>query len=297
MRVNPNQASALIADMQQSQQTLATAVDQLASGKRVTLPSDDPTAFAANVRSLGTSESVDRYTKNANTVVARAQMADSALSTVVSSLTQAISLGTEGANGSVSTADRSALATQVQGVLANVLAQANLALGGMALFSGTGTPDQAFTADPTASSGFLYNGNTGVNQTTIGDGLRVAVNVPGNQIFLSSKGNVLGSLNQLVTALQSGSAADISTATSAVSAAITHVSQQRVLYANTVTQADAQESFLSQETLSLSSQQSSLTGIDLATAATNLTQAQTAHTAVLAAAAKVLPVSLLDYLK
>ena len=283
--------------MQQSQQTLATAVDQLASGKRVTLPSDDPTAFAANLRSLGTSESVDRYTKNANTVVARAQMADSALSTVVSSLTQAISLGTEGANGSVSTADRSALATQVQGVLANVLAQANLALGGMALFSGTGTPDQAFTADPTASSGFLYNGNTGVNQTTIGDGLQVAVNVPGNQIFLSSKGNVLGSLNQLVTALQSGSTADISTATSAVSAAITHVSQQRVLYANTVTQADAQESFLSQETLSLSSQQSSLTGIDLATAATNLTQAQTAHTAVLAAAAKVLPVSLLDYLK
>jgi flagellar hook-associated protein 3 FlgL len=167
----------------------------------------------------------------------------------------------------------------------------------MALFSGTGTPDQAFTADPTASSGFLYNGNTGVNQTTIGDGLQVAVNVPGNQIFLSSKGNVLGSLNQLVTALQSGSTADISTATSAVSAAITHVSQQRVLYANTVTQADAQESFLSQETLSLSSQQSSLTGIDLATAATNLTQAQTAHTAVLAAAAKVLPVSLLDYLK
>ena len=68
-------------------------------------------------------------------------------------------------------------------------------------------------------------------------------------------------------------------------------------YANVVNQANAQESYLSQETLSLSSQQTALTGIDLSTAATNLTQAQTAQSAILAVAAKVLPVSLLDYLK
>ena len=297
MRVNPNQSSALIADMQASQQNLATAVDQLSSGKRVALPSDDPAAFSANLRSLANSAGVDRYTQNATTVVARAQMADSALSSVVTSLTQAVSLGTEGANGTISAANRTALATQVQGVLANVLTQANLSSGGMSLFSGTSGTSQAFTADPTAAGGFVYNGNSGVNQTSIGDGLQVPVNVPGDQIFLSAQGNVLGSLQQLATALESGSTSDIGTATSAVSSAISHVSQQRVVYANTVTQADAQENFLSQETLSLSSQQSSLTGIDFATAATNLTQAQTANTAILAAAAKVLPVSLLDYLK
>ena len=54
---------------------------------------------------------------------------------------------------------------------------------------------------------------------------------------------------------------------------------------------------LFRSTISLSSQQAALTSIDLSTAATNLTQAQTAHSAILAVAAKVLPVSLLDYLK
>lgn len=297
MRVNPNQSTALIADMQQAQQTLATAVDQLSSNKRVSRPSDDAAAFAANLRSLAASAGVDRYTQNSSTVIARAQLADSALSSVVTSLTQAVTFGTEGASGSLTAANRSALAAQVQGVLDNVLAQANLTSGGMSLFSGTAAPDQAFTADPTATDGVRYNGNGGVNQTSIGDGLQVAVNVPGDQIFLSANGSVLGSLHQLVTALQGGSANDISTATVAVNSAIAHVGQQRVLYANTVSQADAQESFLSQETLSLTSQQTALTGIDFATAATNLTQAQTAHSAVLAAAAKVLPVSLLDYLK
>ena len=297
MRVNANQSAALIADMQSSQQALTTAVSQLASGKRVAVPSDDPTAFGADLRSLATSASDDRYTQNAGTVVSRAQLADASLSSVITSLTQAVSIGTGGATGTDTSANRAALATEVQGLLANVLAQANMSSGGTSLFSGTAAPASAFTADPTSSSGYTYNGNSGVNQTSIGDGLSVAANVPGDQIFLSASGNVLGSLNTLVTALQSGSTSDISTATSAVSAAIAHVGQQRVLYSNTVNQAEAQETHLSQETLSLSTQQSTLTNIDLATAATNLTQAQTAHSAILAVAAKVLPVSLLDYLK
>ena len=297
MRVDANQSAALLADMQSSQSALSTAVSQLASGKRVSTPSDDPAAFAANVRSLATSAAVDTYTSNADTVVNRAQMADSALSSVVTSLTQAVSLGTEGASGSLTTANRSAMVTQVQGILSSVLAQANLSYQGSSLFSGTAAPSAAFSTDATSASGYTYNGNSGVNQTSIGAGLNVATNIPGDQIFLNSNGNVLGSLNSLATALQSGSTADVTTATAAVSAAIAQVGQQRVVYANVVNQAQSQESYLSQETLSLTSQQSALTSIDLSTAATNLTQAQTAHSAILAVAAKVLPVSLLDYLK
>lgn len=297
MRVDSNQSAALLADMQNSQDTLSTAVGQLASGKRVATPTDDPAAFGADVRSLAASAAVDRYTSNAESVVSRAQMADATLSSVVASLTQAVSIGTEGAGGSLTTANRAALATEVQGILSSVLAQANFSYQGASLFSGTAKPAAAFTADSSSGSGYTYNGNSGVNQTAIGDGLNVTTNVPGDQIFLSVAGNVLGSLNSLATALGSGTTADIATATSAVSTAIAHVGQQRVVYANVSNQAQAQESYLSQETLSLRSQQSAFTGIDFSTAATNLTQAQTAHSAILAVAAKVLPVSLLDYLK
>ena len=241
------------------------------------------------------SASVDTYTSSAQTVVTRAQQADAALSSVVSMLTQAISLGTEGANSGLSSANRSALATQVNGLLTDVVAQANTSVGGQALFAGTSGVQQAFTQG--TNGAYVYGGDSGVNETAIGDGLTVATNVPGDQIFTSASGNVLGSLQQLAAALQGGATSDISTAVTQVSSALSHVSEQRVVYANTVTQTQAQGSYLSQETVSLTSQQSSLVGIDLATAATNLTQAQTVHSAVLAAAAKVLPTSLLDYLK
>ena len=298
MRVNPNHSYTLLAEMETSQDALNKAVDQLASGKRVALPSDDPAAFTANLHSLADSAAADRFTKNAGSAVTLAQQADSTLSSVLSSLTQAVSLGTQGASGSLTATNRNAIATQVQGLLSDVLALANAkSSGGQPLFSGTVVPAAVFTSDSSAASGFVYNGNDGVNQTSIGNDLQVSTGVPGDQIFLSADGNVLGSLHALVSALQSGDTTGIANATSAVSTAITHVSQQRVLYSNTISQAQIQETYLSQETLSLTTQQTALTSIDLPTAATNLTQAQTAHSAILAVAAKILPVSLLDYLK
>ncbi len=297
MRVDPNLYTGINAAIQQSEQSLQTTLNQLSSGKSVSLPSDNPLAFAQNVTSLAASASVDQYTQNADAVLTQAQTADAALSNVVTSLTQAVSLGTEGANGTLTSGQRTAVAQQVQGLLANVVSQANLNSAGVSLFAGTASTTTPFVADPSTANAYIYQGNDSANQTTVGQGVQVAVGVPGDSIFTSSSGNVLGSLQGMITALQSGSTSDIATATSAVSTAISHVSQVRVVYGNTVSQLNAQNNYLSQETVSLSSQQSSLTNVDLAAAATNLTQAQTENSAVLAMAAKILPTSLLDYLK
>lgn len=296
MRVDPNLSSLLNAGIQGTEQALNTAVQQVASGQRVSVPSDDPAAAAANVQSLAESANVDRYTQNGDSVLSQAQMADSALSNVVSELNQAISLGTQGADGSMTTENRAAIATQVQSVLYEVVSQANTTLSGVSLFAGTAAAVPAFASDSTSPTGYTYQGNSGVNSATVGNNLQVDVNVPGDQIFTNSNGNVLGSLSQLITALGSGTTTDVGNAVTAVRSALTNVSQQRVLYAGVVNQVNAQESYLSQETISLTSQQQSLTGVDMSVAISNLTQAQIAHSTILAAAAKVLPTSLLDYL-
>lgn len=297
MRVDPNLSSILNAGIQSTEQSLSTSVQQLASGQRVGVPSDDPAATAADIESLASSANIDAYTRNGDVVLSQVQMADSALSSVISNLNQAVTLGTQGADGSMNTADRAALASQVQGILSDVVSQANTTFNGSSLFSGTANATEAFAADSSSPNGYTYQGNSNVNSAAIGDNLQVRVNIPGDQIFTNPNGNVLGSLTQLVTALKTGTTTDIGTAVAQVNTAITAVSAERVNYADTVKQIEGQESYLSQETISLTAQQQSLTGIDMATAVTNMTQAQVAHSAVLAAAAKVLPTSLLDYLK
>jgi flagellar hook-associated protein 3 FlgL len=229
-------------------------------------------------------------------VLSTVQTADSALSSVVTSLTQAVSLGTEGANGTLSAANQQQIATQLQGIISSVVGQANLTFNGAYLFGGTASTTQPYTADASSPTGYIYNGNSGVNSVQIGDQTSVKVNLPGSQIFSNASANVLGSLTSLVSALQSGDTAAIGTATNAVSSALSYVSQQRVFYGNAESQLNAQDTYLQQETVTLASQQNSLVGVDLAKAATTLSQAETDNNAALAAAAKVMPNTLFSYL-
>ena len=296
MRVNPNMVPDMLAAIQQSESSLQTALQQVSTGKSVNVPSDNPSASADMVQNTIETADVDQYTQNVSSVQSNLQTADSALSSVVSSLTQAISLGTEGANGTSNASNRQAIATQVQGILASVVSQANLSYQGSYLFGGTASTQPPYTADPSSPTGYTYNGNNDTNSVQVGDALSVQVNLPGSQLFSNSTTNVLGSLSTLVTALQSGSSSDIATATASVSSALSYVSQQRVFYGNAESQLNSQETYLQQETLNLTSQASSLVDVDEAKAAENLSQAETANNAALAAAAKALPNTLLNYL-
>jgi flagellar hook-associated protein 3 FlgL len=296
MRVNPNMVPDILADLQQSQSTLNTTLQEVSTGKSVTVPSDNPGASAQMVQNTIETANVDQYTQNITDVMTTVQTAASALSSVASSLTQAVSLGTEGANGTNSPANLATLAQQVQSILASVVSDANTSVEGTYLFGGTASTTVPYTADSSSPTGYTYNGNSNVNSVAVGDNLNVQVNVAGSQIFSDSSNSVLGALSSLASALQSGNSSQISTATTAVSSALNLVGQQQGFYSNAEGRLNAQETVLQQDTVTLTSQQNNLIGVDEATAATELSQAETDNSAALAAAAKVLPNSLLNYL-
>jgi flagellar hook-associated protein 3 FlgL len=295
MRIDPNLVPALLAGLQQSQLSLNAALEQVSTGKSVNEPSDNPSAAADMVQNTIETGDVDQYTQNVNSVLTTVQSADSTLSSVVASLTKAVSLGTEGANGINSAAEQQDLATQVQGIFSSVLAAANTSVGGAYLFGGTST-GIPYTADSSSATGYTYNGNDDSNSVQIGDQTSVQFNLPGSQVFSNSTNDVLGSLNSLVTALQSGNSSTIATATSAVDSSVNYISQQQVFYGDAESQLNSQQSFLQQDTVTLASQENNLVGVNEAAAATELSQAETDNNAALAAMAKVLPNSLLNFL-
>lgn len=295
MQINPNITPTLLSDMHQSQAALNTALQQVATGLSVSVPSDNPTASAAMVQNTIDTGNVDQYKRNVGTVLSTVQSASSVLSNVATALTQAVSLGTEGANGTNSTANTNAIIAQVQGVLSSVVSQANTAVSGTFLFGGSGTT-APYAADSSSPTGYTYTGNSNVTSVAVGDHVSVQVGLPGSQIFSNSSNSVIGALSSLVTALQSGNSSAIATATTAVSASIGLVGQQQAFYGNAENQLNSQETSLQQDTVTLASQATSLVGVDLATAATNLTHAETNNSAAMAAVAKILPNTLLNYL-
>lgn len=297
MRFNPSINAAVTAGIQQSEAAVQNAFQQVSTGLRVNQASDDPAASAAYIQLQAQSANVDQYTSNASSALSQAQLADGVITQVVSLLNQAITYGTEGANSTSSTTNRASIAGDIQGILSSVVGLANTTFQGVSLFGGTVSGTTAFTADSTSPTGYTYTGNNSVNEISVGDSLSVQASIPGSTLFTNANGSVLGALSSLATALTSGTSAQIGTATTAVTTALNYVTSQHSVFGNTINQLNSQETYLSQETVTLSTRATSLVGIDTATAAENLSQAETANSAVLAAAAKVIQTSLLTYLQ
>src|SRR5271168_1579933 len=110
LRINPNILPDLLYAIQQSSQNTATATQQLASGRNVNQLSDNPSAAASLVANHAQTSQDDQFLQNISSLNSRFQLADSTLSNVVTVITRAITLGTEGANGTQSAADQQAIA-------------------------------------------------------------------------------------------------------------------------------------------------------------------------------------------
>ena len=295
IRLNPDLLPTLLASIQDSKQNETVATQQLSSGRSVNQLSDNPSAVASLVQNHDQAAADGQYLQNLSTLQGKYQVADSTLGNVVSALTRALSLGVEGANGTLTAADRQAIAGEVQGLLNQTVSLANTSYHGAFLFAGTKVTTQPFTLD-TATNSVTYNGNSATTSVELSNGDSISANLPGDQLFQNASGSVTGALQDLYTALTTG--ANIPASVTEVQNALNQVNQQRVFYGNNLNQISLSESFLNQDQLNLSQQENGLVGADLATVASNFAQAQVANQATLNATARVLGLpTLLDFLK
>jgi len=295
IRLNPDLLPNLLLSIQQSRQNLDTATQQLSTAKKVNSLSDDPSAVASLVHNHDQTGQDDQFLKNQSTLQAQFQVADSTLSSVITVLTRAVSIGTEGANGTLNNADRLAIAGEVQGLANQLLSLANVSYQGAYLFAGTAVATQPFALNPNTLA-VTYNGNANATSVQLSNANSIVNNVPGDQLFLNAGGSAFVALQNLYTALQTN--ANIPAAVTQVQDALSVVNTERVFYGNGLNQITLSENFLNQDKVNLSTQENSLIGADPATAASDLSQAQAAYQSELAATARILNLpSLLNFLQ
>lgn len=295
MRVNPNPTPDMLSAIAQTQQQINSDLAQIASGESIGRPSDNPAGAAMLVRNAGKTAETDQFLRSASGISGEMQNADSALSSVITILQRAISLGVEGANGTSNASDRAALASEVQGIQSELISVANLSYQGKFVFAGTATQTAPYVVDSASPSGVKYVGNSEVNTVTVGDHLAVKTNLPGSQLFSSAATDVFQAVQNLITNLQNGSNIDV--AVNGVSAAYENISAQRVFYGNAINQLNAQQSFLNDENTQLAQQQNTIGGADLSRVMSDLVNAETSRQATLAAISKTQQNNLFDFIK
>jgi len=296
VRINPDPSVDLLAAIAQNREAQQTALQQISTGQSVNQLSDDPAAAAAVVLNHVQSNQDGQYLQNISALQSQLQSVDATLNSAVQAVTQAISLGTEGANGTLSDSDRQAVAEQLVGIRDQVLSLANQTFQGNYVFAGTATSTQPFVLDSTQPDGVRYDGNSATNSIEISSGQTIPVNLPGSQIFTNPSGDVLGSLNGMITALQNNSGIDAANAN--LQKAFSQLTTQRVFYGNTLQQMQSTQTFLNTDRVQLAQQENSLIGVDLTTSITNLQQASVATDAILSATSQILStLNLLNFIQ
>jgi len=284
MRVDPFYVTNLVGSLDQAQASVQQLTSELSIGVSVTSLSQNPVASGENVLLLNQIQQDDSFTTSSSLVTGQLQVADSALGSVVTQLTSAISLATSANNGTMNSSNVKSVSTQISGILDEVESLANTSYQGQYIFAGGQISTAPFsTSTGTSPAVTTYNGDQDVNYLETPSGQKIQLNVSGSQIFMGTGSNsVFGALNSLVADYSSGTVdtAQAVSDTEALSAALNNVSQQRVTIDNSITQVTAASDAVTNVETQLTTAQTNLMQADIPTVSTLLSLSETQQTAL-----------------
>ncbi len=185
-------------NLQRHQTEMDKIQNQLATGKKVQTPRDNPIAATNQMMYRTRLSEIDQYISNINETQSKLNEVDTALQSTLRIFQRIRELSVQGANGIYSNFERKeAAAAEINQLLEEVVSLANTrGATGKAIFGGfkTGTEDQPNPFVPIymtltagrqgdAMIGVEYRGNTGGQMREVGKGDMMEVNIPGNEVF------------------------------------------------------------------------------------------------------------------
>ncbi len=299
MQVDPHYLSNVVASLGQSTAAEQQLTTELSSGLRVSSLSDAPVAAGqASMLNAAISQD-DTFVQTASSAQSLMQVTDSALGSVVTQLTSAISAATAGVNGTESSADLQSLGQDLAGIRDQVLALANTGYQGTYVFAGSKGSTEPFSLDASTSPATVtYNGDTQTGSITTSTGQQISTGLAGSAVFTAPGANVLAALNNLVADFSSGTASPTSTADLAtLQNALGNVSQQRSSLDSALSRINSATTYAQTDATNRTATASSLVAADPAQIATQLSSAETQNQALMSVISTLEKQSLFTYIQ
>jgi flagellar hook-associated protein 3 FlgL len=303
--------------------------DDISSGIRVRNPGDSNVAGTISLMQQNL-EKAEGYKNSIASAKSRIDFQDNVLTQVNELLVRAKEIATQAANESLSPTNRNQLSTEVMQIRDHLVSLANSQYQGKYIYGGTRDDAPPYNAQTytnpstglnsqryTYSTAYGTTGSGALKTVNLTDNLTLTLNTPGNQVFddaiqgLERLGrSMAGYRTTLVSGVPDGTSAaytfpaDYSTQTQDIKAAMdfldsarqNDISVERVDLAGRMRRIETAESLVNLTKTTSKEALDSLQNTDMYTAATDLSQAQTALQASLTVSTKVLQMSILDYI-
>jgi flagellar hook-associated protein 3 FlgL len=284
-------ADTMITNLNRNLNKLDRIQTQLTSGKRLARPSDEPADVASALTLRSQVAAGKQYLRNIDAAMDWLTASEAALSSTTELAQRVRELTVQGANDTLSPEQRAAMATEVDQLLEQMVAQGNSSLNGQRLFAGFRTNADPFSL---AGSTVTYSGDTGQMLREIDAGNTIQINQDGNATFAAAFAAVI-SIRDHLSANDGASLG--STDLTALDAAMTTLLSARTNVGGRINRLESarsrQELLLSRLTEMLSK----IEDTDYASAITELTNQETVYKAALEVGSRAIQPSLLDYLR
>jgi flagellar hook-associated protein 3 FlgL len=189
-------SNAMMAQLSRNGDRLSKLMEQMATQKRVNVPSDDPIAATRLVQINREQSAIKQYQSNITRISGTLAIQESHVTAINNQLLSLNDKLLSAANGTHSQQDMSGYGAEIDSMIDSLVASMNAQNeNGSYLFSGTKTGTKPVQWDE-ASGKYVYAGNDSSRETTVANGVNITENTNIVGAF-SSGGNDLDTLNQL----------------------------------------------------------------------------------------------------
>jgi flagellar hook-associated protein 3 FlgL len=277
--------------------SLGKLQQQLTSGRTISAPSDSPTGTNLIMQTRSEKAAVAQQARNISDAKSWLDETDSTLQTMLDATRRVRELTVRGLNdGASSEPNRKAIATEVDSLREGLIALANTRSHGRPLFGGPTSGPEAYVSSGAAAG--TWTGQAGQVLRRVSDDEQMAINVTGPEAFGAAPADLFTVLKGIVGDLTTG-AGELAANGRLEALDAVMVGMQNALAGVGVRGARIErlEQINADRVLSLESQLAETESIDLPNTIMKLQMAQVGYEAALAATAKSISPTLMDYLR
>lgn len=278
-------------NLQANKVSLARDQEQVSALKRITRPSDDPTGTGSSLQVRGQQAVTAQYSRNIDNGRGWLTTADTAMTNSTDILRRVKDLTIQGSSETLTPAAKEGIASELDGLKKDLLSQANASFMGRSVFAGNSDAGVAFTS----ATPPVFTGTGSTVDRKVADGVSVRVDADGAAVFGTGAGSAFDMIDKISSDLRSG--ANVSSNISAIDARMATVAAEHSAIGARDAQIQRAQSVNVSQQGNLEAQRSGIEDVDMSKAIMDLQLQQTNYSAALAVSAKVLPQTLMDYLR
>lgn len=292
MRITQKMLGAqMIRNIQQNYRSLSQYQEQIASGKAINKPSDDPVKSIQIMSYRSALVETEQFKRNAEDGLNWLEATDKALDDLTQVMQKARELTVQGSNGVNNQDSGQTIAVGLRQLIGEISDIANAKIGDRFLFAGTDTDTAPF------QDGKFVNSNPNALSWNVGQGIYMNVNVNGTEIFdFQADGlSLIETVEKIAGELESGNNPEQLLGT--LDKQLNNLLAHRSVVGTNVNRLEMMVNRLDETELTTQKILSKAEDADLAKVITDFTTQQTILNAALSSGAKAIQPTLVDFLR